>query len=113
MQSVTMSAAGLHISYFQSCCYIYLLILLILSVAASIRVPSFGSSSFLIFEDVLAASASTGIDVEFKASDDDGVLFWNSDGTDFIGLGLVGGRMVFTFDLGSGQFYEIYSQITA
>ncbi|PIK49142.1 putative neurogenic locus notch-like protein 1-like [Apostichopus japonicus] len=73
--------------------------------AASIRVPSFGSSSFLIFEDVLAASASTAIDVEFKASDDDGVLFWNSDGTDFIGLGLVGGRMVFTFDLGSGPSY--------
>lgn len=76
------------------------------AAASSIQVPLFAPSSYQVFEDVLSPSASSVIDIEFKASEGDGVLFWNSDGGDFIGIGLMSARVVFTFDLGSGR-YEI------
>ena len=49
--------------------------------------------------------------MEMRAESNDGVIFWNSDGTDFIGLGLVGGYVHFTYDLGSGMFVLVLQEI--
>ncbi|KAJ8039994.1 Pikachurin [Holothuria leucospilota] len=73
--------------------------------ASAVEVPSFGMGSYLVFEDILPSAGTSVILIEFKTSSEDGILFWNSDGSDFIGVGLSGGRVVFTFDLGSGPAY--------
>ena len=41
--------------------------------------------------------------MEFKATASNGVLFWNADSNDYIGIGLVENYVHFTFDLGSGE----------
>ena len=69
-------------------------------------VPSFNAASYMSGDYFLVSSALTTIVMEIRAESNDGVFFWNSDGSDFIGLGLAGGFVHFTFDLGSGRIKE-------
>lgn len=81
------------------------------TIASAVVVPSFGMSSYLVFEDILPSAGTSVISIEFKTSSEDGILFWNSDGSDFVGVGLSGGRVVFTFDLGSGENHYYHGQV--
>ncbi len=83
-------------------------VLIVFFPVADILVPSFTDASYLSGDYFLVSASLTTIVMEMRAESNDGVIFWNSDGTDFIGLGLVGGYVHFTYDLGSGMFLLVF-----
>lgn len=66
-------------------------------------VPAFGGSSFLAFP-TLRAYHTLRLALEFRALEPQGLLLYNGNarGKDFLGLALLGGRVQFRFDTGSG-----------
>ncbi|KAF4018543.1 hypothetical protein G4228_009925 [Cervus hanglu yarkandensis] len=66
-------------------------------------VPAFGGHSFLAFP-TLRAYHTLRLALEFRALEPQGLLLYNGNarGKDFLGLALLGGRVQFRFDTGSG-----------
>ena len=78
-----------------------------MSTEVDIYVPSFSGSSYLQFIGLRRTVLSYAeVEMVFKPTDKDGMLFYNGYTTDrtgdFISLGLVNGYVEFRFDLGTG-----------
>ena len=70
--------------------------------AETITVPNFSGSSYLAYNTTPEVQYFSSVTMEIRPDAGDGILFWNSNSNDFIGIGLVGSRPYFTFDLGTG-----------
>ena len=67
--------------------------------------PSFGGSSYLQLRQLRDAGRSLELELWFLTRSADGLLLYSGQrerSGDFIGLRLVGGRLEFGYDLGSG-----------
>ena len=69
-----------------------------------VDIPFFNGYSFLAHPTLMDAFGVTKIALEIFPEATDGLILYNqqSEGTDFIALALSEGRVVFTYDLGSG-----------
>ncbi|XP_072173130.1 uncharacterized protein [Diadema setosum] len=70
--------------------------------AETFTVPHFSPSSYLAFNSSSQVQYFSSVTMEIRPDGREGILFWNSEGGDFFGVGLVAGRVHFTFDLGTG-----------
>ena len=71
--------------------------------AETITVPHFSGSSYLAYNTTPEVEYFSSVTMEIRSdAAGDGIVYWNSDGNDFMGIGLVGSRPYFTFDLGTG-----------
>ncbi|CAH1774566.1 unnamed protein product [Owenia fusiformis] len=81
-------------------------------VSEPILVPMFQGESYLLYSDKelneRVAGNKIDIQIKMKTSTPDGLIFWSSHGdlsssADYIALGLSGGHIRFSYNLGSGE----------
>ncbi|XP_074640469.1 pikachurin-like isoform X2 [Tubulanus polymorphus] len=82
------------------------------NIRDSLTVPRFSGHSYMVYtgNDIMRRIMGDKIDVyiKFRATEADGLIFWASQqimtsSSDFVALSLVGGRIRFQFNLGSGE----------